>query len=56
MKTLLAFRLRPIELSDEPSSMDDSIIDDEEEISELADPFEIIAAQEAQLGHPIYFS
>lgn len=56
MKTLLAFQLRPIELSDEPSSTDDFTQLNEEEISESDDPFEIVARHEAQLGRPLYFA
>ena len=53
MKTLLAFQLRPIELSDEPSS-DDPNIDNEEENTE-DDPFEIVARREARIGRPFFF-
>ena len=54
MRTLLSFQLRPIELSDEPSS-DDLDIDNEEENTE-DDPFEIVARREERIGRPLFFT
>lgn len=57
MKTLLGFQLRPIELSDEPSSDDPADINnEEEEISDTVDPFEIVARHEARIGCPLFFA
>lgn len=56
MKTLLGFQLRPIELSDELSSDDSIDTINEEEISDTADPFEIVARREARIGYPLFFA